>query len=162
MTPTRTAVESTKRRCKRCNKYQILSEFYPRFPSCKHCTYEMNKAWQLAHKDRLRIYRKNWKNNHRDRVNELKRLHGLIHREDRKLKQRWIRRVKKLECSAREAVKRALQKGTLVRPKQCEKCKQIRFVVAHHPNYQLKLSVQWLCNPCHRAIHPGTPRPTEP
>jgi len=73
-----------------------------------------------------------------------------------------------------DAVKRALEKGTLVRPASCELCGESPYQiptdkrspsrrrgltqgqigpVAHHPDYTQPLKVTWLCKSCHRELH---------
>ena len=56
-----------------------------------------------------------------------------------------------LRSRAKSAVKRAIAKGTLQRPRRCEKCRRIREVQAHHTDYAPEsfLRVQWLCVECH-------------
>jgi hypothetical protein len=54
---------------------------------------------------------------------------------------------------AREAVKRAVKSGRLVRPKACEGCGYALPVAAHHPDYTKPLDVEWLCVDCHAGRH---------
>jgi len=56
---------------------------------------------------------------------------------------------------ARNAVTRALKRGTLTRPFWCVRCKagNVR-IEAHHPDYQDRLNVVWLCPKCHMVVHP--------
>lgn len=53
---------------------------------------------------------------------------------------------------ARNMVKTALRKGNLVK-KPCEHCGSVSKIQAHHTDYSQPLNVQWLCFPCHRALH---------
>ena len=56
--------------------------------------------------------------------------------------------------AAHAAVARALRKGTLVRPRQCEACgSRGRVVAHHHAGYSRPLSVEWICESCHRRHH---------
>lgn len=57
---------------------------------------------------------------------------------------------------ARGQVLRALESGALVRPSVCSKCEASTFIEAHHPDYSKPLEIEWLCIPCHRAIHRKT------
>jgi hypothetical protein len=57
--------------------------------------------------------------------------------------------------SAHEAVRRAVKKGVLTRPKACTKCgnSQMRIEAHHHKGYakEHQLDVVFLCTSCHRA-----------
>lgn len=57
---------------------------------------------------------------------------------------------------ARAAVYRALAKGTLIKPKQCQDCgAEAKIIEGHHETYEegRYLEVVWLCKPCHRRRH---------
>ena len=55
---------------------------------------------------------------------------------------------------AREAVKRALRSGQLVRPEACDDCgSTVEQPQAHHPDYSQPLAVEWLCRDCHGHRH---------
>lgn len=54
---------------------------------------------------------------------------------------------------ARALLHVAIKKGVVVRPVNCEACKQTRKVYGHHPDYSKPLEVVWLCSVCHYAIH---------
>lgn len=61
----------------------------------------------------------------------------------------------------RDAVRRAVKRGELVKPKRCQRCKKARRgldaptyrLAAHHDNHSRPLAVQWLCPACHSARH---------
>jgi DNA-directed RNA polymerase subunit M/transcription elongation factor TFIIS len=57
--------------------------------------------------------------------------------------------------SAHEAVRRAIKKGVLTRPKACTKCGEshMRIEAHHHKGYakEHQLDVVFLCTSCHRA-----------
>jgi hypothetical protein len=55
---------------------------------------------------------------------------------------------------AREAVKRAVEAGQLVRG-PCADCGASAFTEGHHEDYARPLDVVWLCETCHRARHGG-------
>lgn len=50
---------------------------------------------------------------------------------------------------ARQAVRRALKAGTLVKPDRCSECNEKRAILAHHEDYDQPLQVIWLCYTCH-------------
>lgn len=64
---------------------------------------------------------------------------------------------------AQKAVRKAIARGTLIRPEECEHCgarpprardgrSQIH---AHHEDYSRRFDVEWLCKDCHGARHRG-------
>ena len=56
----------------------------------------------------------------------------------------------------RRRTRAALQRGDLIRPDACERCKNERHVDAHHRSYDKPdshLDVEWLCPTCHNAEH---------
>lgn len=65
---------------------------------------------------------------------------------------------------ARGAVRRAINRGALIRPDVCNRCGQSpgpakdgrSQLHAHHHDYAKPLEVEWLCVPCHRK---ETPKP---
>ena len=58
----------------------------------------------------------------------------------------------------REAVRRALAAGRLLKPAACERCEILEpDLEAHHPDYNKPLEVQWVCVPCHSIVHPHHP-----
>lgn len=64
--------------------------------------------------------------------------------------------------SARQELRRAIERGEIIRPTQCELCgktpppmKDGRSAIqGHHHDYSLPLDVQWLCYQCHRDVTP--------
>jgi hypothetical protein len=52
---------------------------------------------------------------------------------------------------AQRLVAAAIRAGHLTRPSACASCLRVGRVDAHHPNYALPLSVEWLCRKCHVA-----------
>jgi hypothetical protein len=63
------------------------------------------------------------------------------------------------KISAHNAVYRALNSGTLVRPKHCSRCPYDAKIEAHHNDYRKPLEVTWLCRKCHVIIHPHVKKP---
>lgn len=56
---------------------------------------------------------------------------------------------------AHSAVARALKKGELIRPLECEGCgpAYVGKLEAHHDDYSKPLDIKWLCDKCHKARH---------
>jgi len=69
-------------------------------------------------------------------------------------RQREIRAINPHKKQAREAVRLAIKKGKLVRPRKCQECgdSSHRIEAHHHKGYELdhRLDVIFLCTPCHR------------
>lgn len=64
---------------------------------------------------------------------------------------------------ARAMVRRAIARGTLIRPAACERCGAVpKCVLAHHIAYSQPLNVAWLCPSCHRLAHPRPPHAPKP
>jgi hypothetical protein len=55
--------------------------------------------------------------------------------------------------SARNAVRRAIKAGLLIRPVECESCRARCKPQAHHDDHAKKLDVMWLCPACHAQRH---------
>jgi hypothetical protein len=58
-----------------------------------------------------------------------------------------------LKQNARKKVLRAVKSGKIVKPTECEECKQELFLEAHHEDYSKPLEVKWLCKTCHENTH---------
>lgn len=56
-----------------------------------------------------------------------------------------------LRYAAKEIVKNAIKKGTLIK-KACEKCGELK-VDAHHDDYYNPLGIRWLCRSHHKEWH---------
>lgn len=81
-----------------------------------------------------------WK---RDRPAEIKRAE----------RQSWKARHREKHL-AQKACQKAVARGTLVRPDACERCGG-GPVQGHHPDYEKRLEVVWLCPRCHGEEHAG-------
>jgi hypothetical protein len=56
---------------------------------------------------------------------------------------------------AHKALQKAVARGTLVRPEACERCGSEGSVQGHHPDYERRFEVVWLCPSCHGEEHAG-------
>lgn len=54
---------------------------------------------------------------------------------------------------ARSTASKALLAGKIVRPPECSMCGETTVVEMHHPNYDERLRIVWLCRPCHMKTH---------
>lgn len=131
--------------CKDCKKEKPLSDFYRhkgmadgRLNTCKECKKTASTLNRNANIERYRQY-------DRDRSKEPDRIAVA-----RELAESWKRRHKK-EHLAQLAVQRAVRLGALKRL-PCKVCGEQK-TVAHHEDYDKRLDVVWLCEPCHKERH---------
>jgi hypothetical protein len=62
--------------------------------------------------------------------------------------------LERLKSRCKEAVRKALRNGYLIKPTKCEVCNQEnKRIEGHHPDYYRPLDVNWVCPRCHRRIH---------
>ena len=59
---------------------------------------------------------------------------------------------------AHTAVQRALKRGELVRPEQCQRCGVHCKAEGAHLDYGKPLDVEWLCRNCHRELDAALPK----
>lgn len=73
---------------------------------------------------------------------------------DVKRRDRELYRVRHPEKHrAHRAVRKAVARGTLVRPDACVRCGAVGPVHAHHEDYERRFDVEWLCLRCHADQH---------
>ena len=131
--------------CFKCKTVKLLSEFYAHqymadghLNKCKECTKKDSFNNRGNNLEKYREYdRKRSKLDHR------KKLHDEVNRLWKKADAR--------RTAAHNAVSRAIKKGTLERL-PCQKCNNSKSL-AHHEDYDKKLDVVWLCQPCHKQRH---------
>jgi ribosomal protein S27AE len=133
------------KRCSRCGKVKSLEEFYRnasasdgRQNRCRPCHVAGNRESRLRH---LEDYRQR-----RDSYAGQDPAVALVRHKT------W-RAANKPKQNAHAAVQRALKKGCLERPDECQQCGRIGRVLAHHEDYSKQLEVIWLCSPCHGETH---------
>jgi len=68
------------------------------------------------------------------------------------LSRRW-KRANKFKEHAHKAVARAIKSGRILKPKECTVCGSPVEIEGHHPDYNFKLQVIWLCKQCHINLH---------
>jgi hypothetical protein len=131
--------------CFKCKTVKLLSEFYAHqymadghLNKCKECTKNDNSKHRKNNLEKYREYDKK-----RSTLDHRKKLHNEVNR-------LW-RNADKRRVAAHNAVSRAIKKGDLVRL-PCQKCNNSKSL-AHHEDYDKKLDVVWLCQPCHKQRH---------
>lgn len=148
-----TTSTATYKRCSLCGETKPLDGFHRcrrekdgRQRKCKSCKLAENKEWQRANPQRMKEAVRRWEAANPERVLEHARDYAKRHPG---------------KAQARAAVKRAIDRGELVRPSTCEDCggpgreyKDGRAGIhAHHPDYSKPLDVKWLCATCHGERH---------
>ncbi len=131
--------------CFKCGGLKPLYDFYrhPRMADghlnkCKACTKRDSTRHRNENIDQVRQY-------DRDRAKNPERAAVAA-----QVSAQW-RQKDKRRVAAHNAVARAIRKGTLVR-QPCERCGAAN-AFAHHEDYDKKLEVFWLCQPCHKQRH---------
>ena len=56
------------------------------------------------------------------------------------------------KMKAHSEIAKALRKGELIKPKQCEMCGREGYLYAHHWDYDKPLLVTWVCFACHNTL----------
>ena len=56
------------------------------------------------------------------------------------------------KTKAHNIVAGALRTGKLVKPKACQRCRQVSRLEGHHRDYSKPLEVEWLCYWCHHGV----------
>lgn len=141
--------------CFVCKKELPLSEFkiyYGRYFSyCNECNKKKCREWREKNRERSRsmarerarkivkeegekFYERN-----RQYARELYKKNGYKKRPVDLLKTRAVNRVRK-----------AVNSGKLIRPKECSLCGRVGYITGHHHDYTKPLDVRWLCVPCHK------------
>jgi hypothetical protein len=131
--------------CFKCKQAKPLDEFYKHsqmgdgyLNKCKECAKSDATNHRLANLEKVRAYDK--------------QRAALPHRRDlaAKVNKLWYQEDKRRKA-AHNAVIRAVRKGVLT-PEPCVRCGNQKSL-AHHEDYDKKLEVMWLCQPCHKARH---------
>lgn len=149
------------KKCKKCNKLLHLTDFYKSKQTqdgylchCKDCMKENARAYRKLNIEKVKEYDRNRPNavergqKQRNRIKNSKALRQKCN----KLKNKWTKRNPEKK-SAQRLLGRAVQKGLILKPKSCSKCKSTEKIEAHHYDYKEPLEVDWLCISCHNMKH---------
>lgn len=55
--------------------------------------------------------------------------------------------------NARALLRYAVKIGSIIKPKKCEICEEVKPLQGHHEDYNNPLVAIWLCSKCHAKIH---------
>jgi ribosomal protein S27AE len=131
--------------CFKCSTVKPLSDFYKHkmmadghLNKCKECTQSDVEKHRTENIERIRAY-----DRERSKLPKRQKLRSEITRA-------W-RAEDKRRAAAHNAVAKAIVKG-LLEKKPCERCGNEKSL-AHHDDYDFKLDVMWLCQPCHKQRH---------
>ncbi len=131
--------------CFKCHRVKPIEEFYehPKMADghlgkCKECTKKDARVVRLRRLDYYREYDKR-----RAKLPERAKAQAAI-------TAAWLKQDKR-RVAAQNAVTRAVRAGRLIR-QPCERCGSQKSL-AHHEDYDRKLDVMWLCQPCHKVRH---------
>lgn len=133
------------KQCFKCKTVKPLTEFYKHtgmadghLNKCKPCAKQDVGKHRLENLERVRAY-----DRERGKLPERQQIKNEVNRA-------W-RAEDRRRTAAHNAVARAIAKGLLVR-QSCERCGNEK-TLAHHDDYDRKLDVMWLCQPCHKQRH---------
>ena len=131
--------------CFKCLTVKPLEEFYSHsamadghLNKCKECTKKDVAKHREENLEKIREY-------DRQRAKRPERIAAKA-----EISKAW-RIEDKRRMAAHNAVARAIKSGKLKRM-PCERCNSAKSV-AHHEDYDFKLQVMWLCQPCHKQRH---------
>ena len=133
--------------CTKCFSIKPEGEFYAHANTkdglrgeCKECTKYLAKAWQSSNQEKEKARSAKW---------------AAEHPEKAKAKVARYRARNPDVVRAHIAVRTEIRAGRMIRG-ACEVCGSSEHVHAHHDDYSKPLSVRWLCQPHHVAIHART------
>jgi len=141
--------------CIHCHQEKPLGEYYKhpgmadgRLGACKVCCRERarknNQRPEVRQRDRERR-RGGRDKKHVSRMRQWRKDHpGKAVEYNRKYRKKYQHKTR-----AGGAVRRAIQRGEIVRPDWCSCCGLIGPVEAHHDDYEKPLDIRFLCSSCH-------------
>lgn len=146
--------------CTKCKQELPLSEFriYQGriFSYCNACNKIACAEWRTKNREYTRLVA-------RERARMKVKTEGEKYYEEKRQQAKRLYKkngyklqsVEHKKRRAREAVRDAIRRGHMGKPNICSKCGRERYITGHHPNYDERLSVIWLCVPCHKNLHLG-------
>ena len=137
------------KQCNKCKEIKSLTGFYTDRSKpdglttyCKPCKNEGIKKYRETDAGRT-VQRKA---NAKYRATEAgKAVQRKAHTKQRKLYPEKYKARKAVEC--------AIRYGKMTPPDTCSICWHDGKIEAHHPDYAKPLEIEWVCRPCHLAIH---------
>ena len=142
--------------CRTCKNQKELSEFYKHsgmydghLNICKECTKKRVGKHRKKNIDDIRAY-------DRERGKEQYRIDA-----NTKLVKDLRAKYPKM-YNSHNKVNNALRDGRIFKPLFCSWCgSSHEQIEGHHEDYNIPMSVVWLCSPCHKILHSGKGESTE-
>jgi hypothetical protein len=154
------------KQCSGCGIVRPVADYYERAErpgvlrsQCKACM----RAYVDRNRERVRSWHRDWARAHPEKARQRYEAHAEQVKAAAVAWQRQSRAARpeawRARATASSAVRRALQRGALVRPTTCEECRaaDVAIEAAHH-DYALPLDVRWLCRRCHRRWDKADPK----
>ena len=151
-------------RCSKCEVPKTPEDFSPdsrrrtgRASMCKSCRAELQRL--RYHEDPSADKKKSheWKRANPEKSREHNREYYLRNAEECKALRRERREQYPERLLAQNELARAIRKGKVIRPDECEECGRHKDVCGlldgHHGDYSKALDVEWLCRSCHNLLH---------
>ena len=139
-----------KKQCFKCGRILDIEEFYPHkqmkdghLNKCKDCTRADSTRRLREHPDKVKEYEQK-----RSKTPERKALAAMY------LKKYRAEHPDRTKMNTR--VKRAIERGEIIKPNYCQICGKTCKPYAHHHDYNKPLDVIFVCQSCHKKIHCGT------
>jgi ribosome-binding protein aMBF1 (putative translation factor) len=152
------------KKCKICGIEKPLDDFYKHkdiddgnLNICKECKKQYSNTYRENNLEKVREYDRN-RPNALERIKKQKEAlkNDIIkYKKNQEAKNNWNRN-NKLKRNAHNKVKRAIEKGILVKPLYCELCGSTIKIEAHHYDYNKPLDVIFVCSKCHHQLHKDT------
>ena len=158
--------------CRVCKETKANIDFYARHRICKKCCSARSMAWGRTNKgmeSRRTAKAKYNATEHGRAKNEAYRVSDAGRESQRRgqikfrqtnpesverSKKKYYERFPERKI-AKEKLRAAVRYGKIHKPNTCELCGSEGVIHGHHTDYFKPLDVQWLCQPCHVAVHHG-------
>jgi ribosomal protein S27AE len=131
-------------KCCKCKELKPEESFYKdrtqktgRGSYCKDCFRAYNSEKTKKDRDKYIEKSRNYRERNKNIISEKQKIYQANNRE---------------KIIAHGLVRRALEKGTIIKKELCEKCGE-PSVLSHHEDYSKPLDIMWLCLRCHQILH---------
>lgn len=148
--------------CKKCGIEKPIEDFYVHSQMgdghlnfCKECVKQRVHKHRQDNIERIRKYDRNRPNAKERMKKECEAIKNNKERYKTYLenKNKWGKE-NKYKRNAQCRVKRAINKGLLIKPNTCQICgKTDCEIQGHHHDYSKPLDVIWVCTECHGKLH---------
>jgi hypothetical protein len=153
------AFDGLNQKCKKCcnerAKHCIRSQ--EAIENSRKTSLEWQKRNRKMLNERCKVYYLNNLEERREYLKGKQKEYMQTEKGKKKHKERSVdfRKRNPEKIAAQQKCRRAIKKGTLVRPKNCSECQVFCKPHAHHEDYNKPLEVIWLCDKCHLHTHQG-------